>query len=333
VQPTDVVTCLCGKQFCFSCSNEYHIPISCSQLKVWDAKNEEDKDAASLKLITAIAKPCPKCGIQVDRVDGCNHMTCQKCRHEWCWQCRGAWLDHGKNTGGFYFCNKYQFSDAFKDDQDADRLREEHNRFLHYYNGFYVNKKAEDSYQTMMKAISEKANPYKDHSGGDPQFLFEALETLKRCRHILKYTYIYGYFLPIEDECCKLELEVFEAQQAMAQNFCELLANELLKPASDLERNKIVYLHKACSNYFDNLLKLFQSEEEKVLYSPRITKAHQKKSKKKKFKGATEEQQRALNRWICPKCTFSNPTTLSNCTNCQFDRTSDAVGQNAVPMF
>jgi hypothetical protein len=42
-------------------------------------KNEEDKDGASLQLITAIAKPCPKCGIQVDRVDGCNHMTCQKC--------------------------------------------------------------------------------------------------------------------------------------------------------------------------------------------------------------------------------------------------------------
>jgi hypothetical protein len=39
---------------------------------------------------------------------------------------------------------------------------------------------------------------------------------------------------------------MFEVQQAFAQNICEQLAKELLKPVEELERNKIVYHLKAC---------------------------------------------------------------------------------------
>lgn len=32
------------------------------------------------------AQPCPHCGILVERIDGCRHMTCTKCRFEFEWQ-------------------------------------------------------------------------------------------------------------------------------------------------------------------------------------------------------------------------------------------------------
>ena len=41
------------------------------KLREWQKQDEADKDSATMKLITAISKPCPKCGISVDRTDGC----------------------------------------------------------------------------------------------------------------------------------------------------------------------------------------------------------------------------------------------------------------------
>ena len=34
---------------------------------------------------------CPKCRIRVEKIDGCNHMTCYLCNYEWCWLCRGTY--------------------------------------------------------------------------------------------------------------------------------------------------------------------------------------------------------------------------------------------------
>jgi hypothetical protein len=33
------------------------------------------------------AKPCPKCGVNIEKQGGCDHMTCRKCHHNFCWQC------------------------------------------------------------------------------------------------------------------------------------------------------------------------------------------------------------------------------------------------------
>ncbi len=51
--------------------------------------------------------------------------------------CRGDWKTHGQHTGGFYSCNKYDTSDAKKVDDEATRLKNESDRFLHYFNRFF----------------------------------------------------------------------------------------------------------------------------------------------------------------------------------------------------
>jgi len=307
---TDVVECPCGKKFCFACGLEYHNPVSCQQLRFWNKERNEDQ--SSLDLIMAISKPCPSCGIAIDRTDGCNHITCRKCNHQWCWQCRGPWEMHGERTGGFYYCNQYETSEAVKFDEEADRKRQSHHHFLHYFNGFHVNDKAEKDIVEMKNTFIEKGKAYRELTGGDPAFLSDALETLIQSRHVIKNSYIYGFLIPqTGDSRIK---QVFELQQGYAQNICELLSNQLLMPVDQLDRSKIVNLHRVCKQYFRNLVDFFESEDGRALFTVGKAEVDDSKNEKK-----TKREQTAY--WICESCTFANDYNAIKCTMCNHVRT------------
>jgi len=44
-------------------------------------------EMASMETITRTARKCPHCSIFVDKLDGCNKMTCTKCHSYFCWMC------------------------------------------------------------------------------------------------------------------------------------------------------------------------------------------------------------------------------------------------------
>jgi hypothetical protein len=74
------LTCnVCFGIYCYYCSVEITDEHSdCKglvdyQLDQWSKQNN--------------IKHCPNCKRRVEKVVGCNHMTCVKCRYEWCWLC------------------------------------------------------------------------------------------------------------------------------------------------------------------------------------------------------------------------------------------------------
>ena len=62
--------------FCFGCSHEAHQPASCSDVARWNQKNSAESE--NITWIMANTKKCPKCGVNIEKNQGCNHMTCRK---------------------------------------------------------------------------------------------------------------------------------------------------------------------------------------------------------------------------------------------------------------
>ncbi|GAB1736557.1 hypothetical protein NU219Hw_g8186t1 [Hortaea werneckii] len=87
----NIFTCqLCSIRYCVVCEVNMHENETCEAYR----KRRETQDTASEerqseKYLKKISKPCPRCGVNIDKVSGCDHVTCSRssCRHEFCWQC------------------------------------------------------------------------------------------------------------------------------------------------------------------------------------------------------------------------------------------------------
>eukprot|EP01083_Nonionella_stella_P126081 381436_1 len=90
------VVCGCGFVFCFKCHEASHRPAPCDWAKKWRIKSSSEAENATW--ILANTKMCPECDVQIEKNQGCNHMSCRSCKHEFCWLCKGAWKTHGSAT-------------------------------------------------------------------------------------------------------------------------------------------------------------------------------------------------------------------------------------------
>eukprot|EP01104_Vermistella_antarctica_P011992 TRINITY_DN339_c2_g1_i1.p1 TRINITY_DN339_c2_g1~~TRINITY_DN339_c2_g1_i1.p1 ORF type:complete len:494 (-),score=96.47 TRINITY_DN339_c2_g1_i1:194-1675(-) len=76
----------CRFMFCANCREEWHIDQTCEQYQRWKLENCESH-AENAKWVRHHTKPCPKCGVPIEKADGCNHMRCRNCRFQFCWLC------------------------------------------------------------------------------------------------------------------------------------------------------------------------------------------------------------------------------------------------------
>lgn len=87
-----IVVCqICQARSCFTHDMPWHAGLTCEQYTAQQAERDA-QDRASQTYIDRNAKICPNpsCGRRIEKVDGCDHMTCRRpagCGHEFCWLC------------------------------------------------------------------------------------------------------------------------------------------------------------------------------------------------------------------------------------------------------
>lgn len=72
----------CDKKMCLKCNKAFHDKVTCESMM-----NRELKSWSVGKDI----KKCPHCKAIIQKIEGCNHITCSFCNHNWCWLCEGQY--------------------------------------------------------------------------------------------------------------------------------------------------------------------------------------------------------------------------------------------------
>ena len=87
---------MCKKSYCLQCKTEWHKGMTCKEYQITKNKDENDvkfeEYAKGSKL-----KQCPKCKRWVEKVSGCDHITCP-CGTPFCYRCgriKESDFDHG----------------------------------------------------------------------------------------------------------------------------------------------------------------------------------------------------------------------------------------------
>jgi IBR domain, a half RING-finger domain len=135
----------CDFVFCWACRKsglEYadHRPATCKQRRIWDEKETELAEDASMNFIKNNARKCPFCPNWQIRVPGsCNHIVCGRnthgttqgqssgCGKAWCWFCCRPWSECG------YSCNQEGKQKFERDRAEAAAYKEKFLRFFDRY--------------------------------------------------------------------------------------------------------------------------------------------------------------------------------------------------------
>ena len=189
----------CNSDVCFNCGKNWHDPITCEYLAKWDKKCIDDSETTLWLSINT--KPCPKCHVNIEKNQGCNHMSCRSgnCKHEFCWICLEDWSKHGTS---WFKCDLISKKDK---DENAERMMEENKRTMDKYKNCYTRydahaKSLKFEIETQKK-IQEKMESLEKRLGLtciETRFLETAARTLTNCRRTLMYCYVFYYYLVVD---------------------------------------------------------------------------------------------------------------------------------------
>jgi len=164
----------------------------------------------------------------------------------------GSWADHNSATGGYYKCNRYDPADA-SSESDAARAKAELDRYLHYYKRFTNHSEAGKFAERMRLGTEQRmADLQKANSQAtwiDVQFLNSATETLIQCRRVLKYTYVFAYYLPRGKE-----KNLFEHLQENLEKNTEHLTGLSEMALDEMDRSEIINYTRVTERFLNNLL-------------------------------------------------------------------------------
>ncbi|KAL7573157.1 hypothetical protein ACA910_018821 [Epithemia clementina (nom. ined.)] len=278
----------CCTRFCMICGSEPHAPSSCKELDKWNEKCRNESETANW--ILANTKSCPRCRSRIEKNQGCNHMTCSSCKHEFCWICMGDWSDHGASTGGYYKCNKFDTGSSdgggTVDNSDAAKAKRDLDRYLHFYKRYHAHAEAQKFAQKQLKETEQRMIQLQEQSADDGikwtdvEFLKAANEQLVECRRVLKYTYVFAFYMTSNESgspspsnsavaggaaaSLAMQRERFEHHQEMLERFTEHLSELSEKPLNEMDRTQIVNQTRVVDRFMKNILQYVDEGMEDV---------------------------------------------------------------------
>ncbi|KAL0227390.1 hypothetical protein P9112_014714 [Eukaryota sp. TZLM1-RC] len=80
-----IIHCMaCAAKTCYIDRVLWHEGKTCRDYQISVYESEEN---ANRNYINQNTKPCPSCNHGIEKIDGCDHMTCSVCQYEFCWRC------------------------------------------------------------------------------------------------------------------------------------------------------------------------------------------------------------------------------------------------------
>ncbi|MCO5595599.1 hypothetical protein L7F22_049644 [Adiantum nelumboides] len=339
------VTCDCGHNFCWSCSEKAHRPVECSTVARWILKNSAESE--NMNWILANSKPCPKCKRPIEKNLGCMHITCTPpCKFEFCWLCLGAWSEHGETTGGFYSCNRYEAEKKEGKHDETERRRKmaknSLKRYTHYYERWASNEQSKTKAISDLKQLQtselEKLSDRHSLPISQLKFITEAWLQIIECRRVLKWTYAYGYYLA-EDEDNVAKKQFFEYLQGEAEAGLERLhqcaeeknvKSHLVSSDGDGDapsessfndfRTKLTGLTRVTKTYFQKFVTALENGLADVESSAAGQGSSKGKNIPKAFNSSRDDNSGRLvdedGHWYCGHCTFANTGMSTTCSMC-----------------
>ncbi|XP_047338421.1 probable E3 ubiquitin-protein ligase ARI8 [Impatiens glandulifera] len=220
------VACFCSHEFCWNCSAEAHRPVDCDTVSKWILKTSTEP--ATMNWILLNSKPCPKCKRLIEKDQGCMHMTCMPpCKFEFCWVCLGLWSDHEQRGDCYYSCNRYVAAkqEGVLDETEKSREMAKNSleRYTHYYQRWATNqlsrKKALADLHQMQNMQLIKLSDKLSQPDSHLKSMIDAWTQIVECRRVLKWTYAYGFYLPLDGS----KRVYFEFVQGLAESALERL--------------------------------------------------------------------------------------------------------------
>ncbi|XP_039572795.1 cullin-9-like [Passer montanus] len=223
----------CSWISCFNCNfPEAHYPASCSHMSRWvddDGYYEGmTSEAQSKHLAKLISKHCPNCQAQIEKNEGCLHMTCAKCNHGFCWRCLKPWRPNHKD---YYNCSAMVSKAAWQEKRFQDY--NERCTFHHHAREFAV------SLRNSISSIREKPKIR------NLTFVLDACKVLEQARKVLAYCCVYSYYNQDTESMDVVEQQT-ESLELLTNSLQILLEETLLQYqdlATSLQLLKAVHFH------------------------------------------------------------------------------------------
>ncbi|XP_033916257.1 cullin-9 [Melopsittacus undulatus] len=210
----------CSWISCFNCNfPEAHYPASCSHMSQWvddDGYYEGmTSEAQSKHLAKLISKHCPSCQAQIEKNEGCLHMTCAKCNHGFCWRCLKPWKPTHKD---YYNCSAMVSKAAWQEKRFQDY--NERCTFHHHAREFAMNLR--NSIFSIRGVLKVRTLT----------FVLDACKVLEQARKVLAYSCVYSYYNQ-DTESMDIVKEQTESLE-LHTNALQILLEETLLQYQDL---------------------------------------------------------------------------------------------------